>query len=137
MLTASLLHPSGLLLDRVSKQRISRHLLVDGDYVGSIAIPLQTPSGSMLVSGNHQSRCPPLRSSQPGGDRHLQAVISSAFMEEDTGAVGAHRREATPELMHERFPGKGGLSKQRRHLCTCLERETPSGAGQVIQCGWH
>lgn len=57
-------------------------------------------------------------------------------MEEDTGAVGAHRRdptqEATPELMHERFPGKGGLSMKRRHLCTCLERETPSGAGQVI-----
>lgn len=62
-------------------------------------------------------------------------------MEEDTGAVGAHRRdpaqEATPELMPERFPGQGGLSMQRRHLCTCLEREAPSGDGQVIQCGWH
>lgn len=56
-------------------------------------------------------------------------------MEEGTGAEGARRRnaaqEAIPELKHERVPGQGGLSRHRRHLCTCLEGEASSGDCQV------
>lgn len=101
------------LTQSASRERTSRPSLVGRCYVCGIVVLHRTPSGSVLDAGNNQSCCPPLRSSQPGGDRHLQAVIPGAFAEGVTGAVGARGRnptqEATPELMCERFPGQGIL----------------------------
>lgn len=119
MLTASLLHLGGLLLDGARKQRISRPSLAGGHYVCEHRCSSQNSFRFCAGCWNHQGCHPPLRSSQPGGDRHLQAVIPGVFVEDGPGAVGAQRRnpaqEALPEVMlkdsrgREGFPGRGDI----------------------------